>query len=320
MLYDDGAEIFKTAYPVSENLKKIHAVIVGLGKHGSEILKALSWYCQMDGYEVEIDAFDKNMQACERLYTQCPELLSERYNGARIEGEPLYQINLHGGIDVDSREFAKKINEISHPTYVFVALGSDAENIRIAAYLRMLFERNQAKPVINAIIYNSKEAKVLEDITNFKKQKYNISCIGDFETSYSEDVILESDLEEDALERHMQYANGNPEVEEEFWKYVYNYQSSMATAIHAKARIECELPYAVKADGELSEDEKEKLKILEHCRWSAYMRSEGYCYSGSLDASSRNDLGKLHQNLVPYKDLSKEDKDKDKRVAVKKQK
>ena len=316
MLYVDGVDIFKTAYPVNENLKKIHAVIVGLGKHGSEILKALSWYCQMDGYELEIDAFDKDMEACERLYTQCPELLSEELNGVSIEGEPIYKINLHGNISVDSREFVRKISEIVHPTYVFVALGSDAENIRVATYLRMLFERNKIKPVIKAIVYNSKEAEVIKGITNFKKQKYNISCIGDFESSYSEDVILESDLEKDALKRHMQYANGDPEVEEDFWKYVYNYQSSMATAIHAKARIECEIPYAGKEEKDLCEADTEKLKTLEHRRWSAYMRTEGYCYSGSLDASSRNDLGKLHHNLVPYKKLTTEDKNKDKRIAV----
>jgi len=316
MLYDEGALIFRNAYPMSKNLKKIHAVIVGLGKHGSEMLKGLSWYCQMDGYEVEIDAFDRNMSTCERLYTQCPELLSEKMNGVKIAGEADYKINLYGGVDVDSREFAKQISEMEHPTYVFVALGSDAENVRIAAYLRMLFERSGVKPVICAVIYNSNKADAIKGITNFKKQEYEIQCIGDLKTSYSEAVILDSELEKEALKCHMRYANGDPLQEDEFWKYEYNYHSSVATAIHAKARIECKMLDVEKSKDSLTVEEIERIRLLEHRRWNAYMRSEGYCYSGSINAETRNDLGKLHHDLVPYPFLSEQDKKKDGRVVI----
>lgn len=317
MLYDDGVEIFKSAYVKEGELKKIHAVIVGLGKHGSEMLKGLSWYCQMDGYELEIDAFDKEKSACERLYTQCPELLSDQLNGVKIPGEAVYRINLHGGVDVDSRTFAKQISEMEHPTYVFVALGSDAENIRIAAYLRMLFERSGVKPVICAVIYNSNEAEALRGITNFAGQKYDIQCIGDLRTSYSEAVILDSELEKDALKRHMKYAEGKPEKIEAFWKYEYNYRSSAATAIHAKARIWCGISGVDKEEEELTEKEREIIGSLEHRRWNAYMRTEGYCFSKSTDKASRNDLAKLHHDLVPYAKLSEEEVAKDQRVGSK---
>ena len=52
-------------------------------------------------------------------------------------------------------------------------------------------------------------------------------------------------------------------------------------------------------------------------RWNVYMRSEGYVYSGSDEASSRNDLGKMHHNLVVFERLSDEDKRKDSRVGIK---
>lgn len=45
--------------------------------------------------------------------------------------------------------------------------------------------------------------------------------------------------------------------------------------------------------------------------------SEGYIYSGSKDKSSRNDLGKMHHDLVDYASLSEEDKEKDKHIGSK---
>jgi len=47
------------------------------------------------------------------------------------------------------------------------------------------------------------------------------------------------------------------------------------------------------------------------------MRSQGYIYSGSKDKSSRNDLGKMHHDLVVFDELSEEDKRKDSRVGSK---
>ena len=54
---------------------------------------------------------------------------------------------------------------------------------------------------------------------------------------------------------------------------------------------------------------------LEHRRWNAYMRSEGYVYSGSPDKASRNDLAKMHHDLVDFSRLTEEEKKKDSRVS-----
>ena len=58
------------------------------------------------------------------------------------------------------------------------------------------------------------------------------------------------------------------------------------------------------------------IESLEHCRWNAYMRAEGYVYSGSPEKSSRNDLGKMHHDLVNYEALTEEEKRKDFRVGT----
>lgn len=311
VLYECGNELFKSALPIENGEKKIRAVIVGLGNHGTEMLKALAWYCQMDGYHIEIDAFEKDALAKERLMALCPELLSDDYNGVSKPGEAEYTIRIHSGIDVNTKEFVDCISDMKDVTYAFVCLGSDEDNVKTAVNLRMLFERGGIKPMIQAVVYNSDEKKALSGITNYHGQEYNIDFIGDLKSSYSENVIINSELVEYALERHKKWG-----TEEEFWQYEYNYRSSIASAIHLKARIDCGINGADKSEEQLTDDERKCIEALEHRRWNAYMRAEGYIYSGSPDKSSRNDLAKMHHDLVDFSLLSDEEREKDSKVGT----
>ena len=105
--------------------------------------------------------------------------------------------------------------------------------------------------------------------------------------------------------------------EEAFWQYEYNYNSSVASAIHMKARVKCGIAGADKKEEELTETERVTIENLEHRRWNAYMRSEGFVYSGSPEKSSRNDLAKMHHDLVDYSALAPEERRKDSRVGTK---
>lgn len=306
ILYEEGHKIFEHALPVSEKEKQITAVVVGMGTYGTNMLKSLVWYCQMDGYNVQLEAFDQDEQAKEKFTCLCPELMSDQYNGVYVEGEAQYCINIHEGISTDTKRFADEIQKLSKATYVFVAVGSDEENIRTAVNLRMLFERNGARPLIQAVVLNSDVKHALQGMKNYRGQEYQIDFIGDWDTSYSEEVVLDSELEADALARHLKWG-----AEEEFWKYEYNYCSSVASAIHIKAKIACGIPGAEKKKEELTEEERNIIEMLEHRRWNAYMRSEGYIYSGSPEKESRNDLGKMHHNLVDFSMLTEEDRRKD---------
>ena len=90
----------------------------------------------------------------------------------------------------------------------------------------------------------------------------------------------------------------------------------MASAIHREARILCGIPGADKAEEELTEEESDIISVLEHRRWNAYMRAEGYVYSGSKDKASRNDLAKMHHDLVQYAELTAEEQEKDRKVGT----
>ena len=213
---------------------------------------------------------------------------------------------------METASFAAEISAINRATFTFVSLGSDQRNITTASNLRMLFERVGCKSEIYAVLQNSAAKSTLEQATNYRGQAYNIHYIGDLESSYSVAVLIDSELEMKALARHLKWG-----AEEDFWKYEYNYRSSMASAIHMHVRDQLNIPGANKAEEDLTEAEIAVLEPLEHCRWNAYMRSEGYVYSGSPDKSSRNDLAKMHHNLVVFETLNEEDKMKDRRVGSK---
>lgn len=311
ILYERGGIIFDSAREDANGDKHISAVVVGMGNHGTEMVKALTWYGQMDGYRLEINAFDKDELAEEKFVALAPELMSSDYNGVDVEGEAQYQITIHPDVDVQTITFADKISKITNASYVFVALGNDDMNINTAVNLRMYFERIKIHPVIQAVVYNSQQRRALEGIANYRGQAYDIEFVGDIESSYTEDVIIDSELEDDALKRHLKWGK-----EEEFWTYEYNYRSSMASAIHMKARVKCGIPGADKKEADLSDEERTIIETLEHRRWNAYMRAQGYIFSGSTDKSSRNDLAKMHHDLVDYSSLTEEVKRLDSKVGT----
>lgn len=302
LLYDEGIKIFENAVSYDEKEKMISAVVLGMGEHGTEMAKALPWFCQMDGYRVYINLFDQNKNVKTSFAEKCPELMDDAHNKDFItEGEAHYSIDIHEETDVETMEFWEKMIKIPVVTYAYIALGNDEINIRTAVKLRSWFERQGMNPRIDALVRDTDKAKALEGITNYSGQAYRINFIGDLQTSYSEDVILGSDVEEAALARHMKWGE-----EEAFWKYEYNYQSSVASAIHRKMKILCGLPGADQRPDERKEKDKIALRVLEHRRWNAYMRTEGYVY-----AEKRNNLAKTHNCLVKFADLSLKEQEKD---------
>lgn len=338
-----GMRLFKNARPTDSDERVISAVIVGLGPHGTEMLKALSWFCQMDGYRFKVTAFDKDPDAKEKFTLACPELMDEAYNGKNIPGEARYEINVVGGVEVNSRAFTDAFSQITDATYVFVACGDDADNLSASLRIRVLCERilypdGNRKPELETVIYHPSIAETMGEkwegdfssenplgVTNFRNQPYGIHMIGSLEELYSVETLLNSSLIKEAEKANERYAQvvyqtaledaakklskeefekKKPLIEAQkqenlraFHQYDYNYRSSLARIIHERK----------------SDELGTRNTAQEHRRWNAYMRSMGYCFSGSEDERSRNDLARLHHNLVPVSSLRKKgDVEKDK--------
>ena len=241
-LYEDGDRILlkKPFENQQEGQRKLHAVIVGIGQYGSEMIRALFWYGQIRGVQLFIDAFDEDPCVDERFLLSFPELKKADSDHAANPPEYTFPVDgtscvlrIHSGISAPSMEFFDRIRKADDVTYVLVSLGNDAANIRIAADIVRYFKRENRDPVVQAVVcqrlMNKKAAGPESGKTD--QNSYNIEMIGDVGSSFLESVIIASQLEKDALEIHREYGAS----ERDFYANAYNYRSSCAGAIHAKA-------------------------------------------------------------------------------------
>ena len=358
LLYNDGMQIFDSALPTGNTVycsatktqdeeKKISAVILGLGGYGTEMAKALAWFSQMHPYKLELNIFDIKKHADSAFQSSYPDLFDInpakkplpppekdedgnykeypfRNGDYTTPGEAHYKISIHTGFDADSFDFDKKLKEISDATYVFISLGDDDKNIRAASKVRILMKRMGRYPVIHTIVYNPNKQDMLRYGHTVSGQSYDIQPFGDISSTYSEDCILNSELEKRALGRHLAYvyqvADSKGLVgeerervisaeEETFWKYDYNYRSSTASVIHSKFKVMCNVPGSEKAPNDRTEDEKWFFREMEHKRWNAYVRSEGFVACETKE--QRDKLAKTHHLLVPFKKLPYDEQIKD---------
>lgn len=310
-LYSNPEKIFSNATACENGEKVISAVVVGMGKYGMEMLKTLIWFCQVDGYALKINAFDQNPSAEDEFASQCPDILSPQHNRVKRDGKAYYDVTIHSDVNVDTCRFIEKVKDITDATYVFVSLGNDGMNIKTAVELRVAFERMGIKPTIQAVVDNSDLAKKLNAVKNHAGQSYDIEFVGNYESVYTEKVIINSKLVEAALNTHLKYSkhvieSDNLSEEEkaqarkkcvrDFYMYEYNYRSSISSAMHEKVR---------KTYGKI-----ETLDENEHRRWDAYMRIIGFIYG-----RDKNYLAKTHPSLVVFGDLSEAEKQKDRNIV-----
>lgn len=334
-LYTHGKMLFTRARAVQgDDDRIISAVIVGLGQYGTEMLKALTWFCQLKGYKLKINAFDSDEKAEDKLKFMCPELLDQEHNKKYTEGDAYYEITIHSGIDVTSPEFRHKLEDITDITYVFVCLGTDEINLQTAIDIRsickgMNFTPFYQEPDIETVVYDSKLAKPISTtwealseegeagVTNFKGEFHNILITGDLDSFYSVATLIDSKLIDAGFDIQIGYESllegetrdsksVRHRAERCFWKYEYNHNSSIAKAIHLKLRRDMGYVDTDEPWDRLTREEKIVLANPEHIRWNAYMRTIGYSYG-----ERRNDLAKKHPCLLPTHKLNEKDLRKD---------
>ena len=218
-----GMRLFRHARAYNDN--EISAVIVGLGRYGREMLKALTWYAQVPDFRLKIHVFEEDGDAEESLRRECPELLAR--SGVREEGESYYEIVIHPKTNAAGAGFLDELSAIGRVTYVFVSLGEDEKNIDTALAIRSHLERCEAEfvPDVETVVYDSSVATALgvtwheppsetdePDGVTIKKKACRIHMIGDLASFYSVETVLDSALVEAGLRVHLRYCAGDPSL------------------------------------------------------------------------------------------------------------
>ncbi len=301
-IFDDAIE--------ENGVKKINALILGLGEYGMELFKAICWCGQMVGYETTLHIVAKETELNERIEGACPELL--KFNNKKIDGEAYYNIVFHEGIDVNTIEFRKELSKLGNVTTAYALLGDDELNINASIIMREEFGRFNIEngykiPSIYAIVESPEKHETISKNGGFKDYTgapYGIELIGDLTTEYSLEIIEQQELEAKGLKCHLKWSQTGEDIisdTKKFESYEYFRRASIAEALYSELRIKLGRNIT---DNVIEDDEL--IVEYEHRRWNAYMRTEGYVL-GAVKSS----ISKTHPSLIPYKRLSESEKKKD---------
>lgn len=300
--------IFETANVVGKK-KQINVLSVGFGNYGIELLRTISWFAQMPGYDVNVHVLDREANSEDKIRAIAPGLVE--YNKAKYN---YYRMDFcNDAIDVNGATFIDKIKELSGITLAFVALGTDRMNIDASIKLRRIFgkyyDADKIPPILT-VVYSAETTKNLDGGKLLRsddgQEDFGIRFIGDTDTRYSIPNVEQSRLERIGQLCHLQWALSSTTQEQ--WEqakkaynvYEYNRRSSMAQAMHLVARKEL--------SDELRSFDRKQIAVNEHNRWNIYMRSEGYTLP--LDGR-RNSISKLHPLLVDFDKLPPSEQRKD---------
>lgn len=290
---------------------KISALIIGCDYTGTEMLKAIMWCGQVTGYRLEINVIDKCADLREKEFTRACPSVDLSYYGIRFIKA-----------DVNTSDFELALDQYCQDTsYVVVITGDDRINIDTAIFLRKYFLRRDKnhfhnRPKINLRVRDALKNKQMEALCNASIDAYALFAFGSVEKTFNINNLMSSPLEKMAIGVHLAYYNalsGTDEqihkAMEEYYLQEYRQRSSFAVALHIKYKMfACGIqgisgqPVSEEQikefEAAISDPAKlEMLAKLEHNRWSAFMRSEGYSTAAREDVQVYYPLGKFHSHV-----------------------
>jgi len=329
--------------------KTISVMIAGIGSFGTEFFKMLIWYCQMEGYFLELNIFDKSRKNDTNekysikslLARQCPELFQK--NPCTDDGDAVYDIRCYDGIDFSNDSFEKLWNDpdtcerLKRTSLVLVALGDDDTNIETAVYLRSLFDRkNQIvatkdiniadeHPSIYSIVYDGTKSGTVtnggdECLRNYKKIPYHIHFIGSIEQQYDYDNIYDFKTETDAFRYHVEWIKVSDALVKKAQEMHYD-SSKLSEIEHEKIDDlkNAQADYEHYEYYRLSSMAKaiHKRSMAQYCesvKKTEHSRWNAYMRTEGYSYGTRADRALVHNDLVDWKTLKgrnngEEDKD-----------
>lgn len=298
---------------VDDHTEKLDVMIVGFGRMGQEVLKAISWtgcFQETDTnvYVISPDGIEKG----EELLSECPELgMDLLHKGGFIQPENGgIQLNKEAPIYYYSTEikgpgFDKIIRSLAHCRYIVVSLDDDSATLETALQIYRLIMREHfledksiIPPEIHVRIRDDENIKLIsaeDDRSAFASFKQ----FGSDKDIYGTDQINESELEKMAVEAREIYMEQNNLKNESWAAYEYLSQfgknANQAAGLHALYKLyfmknvkaerrketdPVDLNESKKVfDTLVSYAEREQIANWEHIRWQAYMRTESFVHA-----------------------------------------
>ncbi len=272
-----GTRLFEGAKRDADGNKVISLLVVGLGRTGSELVKNLSWFTQIEGYTTKIHVFEQDSLAIERFKHACPGFFGE------FEADCNCEIIIHRDMIFGTPAFTHELSSLNDINFVFVALGSDQINVNAAFDIRKTLAKSDIYPPIQAILRNDEIGKLLSVSKNSYGVSYDIEFIGSYKDIYCLDFITDAKNRADVICSVSSWVEDDKI--DEFLSHEDAYRQSKAAIMHRKLMVEMNITGENRARSW-------------HRQWVNQRLSEGYLYG-----PRRNDLAKLHPSLVPYDQL-----------------
>ncbi len=305
----DRFPLYESTVEQEDGRSLISLTLIGAGRTGTQMLKTAVWYGQIIDHDLKIRVYDNKADTIKKeFFGACPELDSTEYDIDFIKA------------DVSHSDFAASIAEHSGDmTYAVIAMGDDELNIAAADKLQGILRKingfNKTPPIF-ARVRSSLKSENLSN-TQYLKDR-NIHLFGSIDTIYSEETLLNTELEKLALAVHLCYygvLEKNSEDEafqsavKSFVGSAYNRRSSMASALHIAPKLY--MAEKLKEQEFTDDDILDKLAQCEHLRWMAYTRGIGFSAATTeqmkkyapLTGKDRDDMSKLHICLHGWDEL-----------------
>lgn len=291
--------------------KKINIVILGYNDRNVEFLKAVLHLGQMPGYELSVVLIEEGDHKSQ-LNLRMPELFSK---GGGY-GDAIYTFEHITGIEYDSSKLEDIIaSDYGDFTFAFVNTEDDIRDISLALRLNSVKYR-AGKESGFKIISNVKDKAAYSDklANNLVK---NIVFEGDIKTVYDYRSVTMSKIEECTIKIHEDRYGGS-KTWKEYCNNEYNRHSVYARTLSFAYKVKIiDSDPATAGNYDLTNTDL-KWKIYEHMRWDMYTRTLGYTKSpstligddGKVPGSIRK-IAKVHNCLIPFDDLTEEEKNKD---------
>ena len=295
--------------------RKISILIVGAGSIGFETFKAALWFGQIVDYELFISVVDRQENIKKKFEKEFPGVFENNQDTLnRTSIEFVTE-------DVNQSGFTEFLKKHPDTSYVVVALGDDDLNIKTAIDIRSFYadthyenksgEIENIYPLINVVIEDTYKSSTVKILKNVQGSAYNILPFGEPKELYRSEKIIEPYTECLARQLHSTYGSSI----KSFNDSEYNRNSSISSALHLKYKLFWLLKDVEGIDWSgkpsekmlklyterLTEQTVEKLAIMEHYRWNAYMYAEGFVRAGYDDTEKYCRTIGMHYNVLTKK-------------------